>query len=138
MLTRAFAEDDVDDERSRAEGDGPAEPHGPHGPPLPAGLGELTPAREALVEFATIDVDLLGAAAAASAPLPRADGDDESLERWLRERSVEESRGVALLLLAGHGAEAERQPRRAWLASADRPDDRADPPRRSVAAIEAR
>jgi len=106
-------------------------------PPLPAGLGELTAAQEALVEFAMIDADLLGAAAAASAPLPRTGGEDETLERWLEQRPVDELRGVARLLLAGRGAEAERSLRRAWLASPDRPDATVNSSRRSVAVIEA-
>lgn len=41
-------------------------------PPLPAGLGALTAAQMALVEFLDIDEDLLTAAAAASPPLGQA------------------------------------------------------------------
>jgi len=175
LLTWAFTEDDVDDERFWNEGDGPGwaarllplrdellrgdprplylgwlarwnrgeietatgEADDVCEPPLPAGLGALTPAQEALVEFAMIDVDLLGSAAAASAPLPRAGGEDRALEHWLEQRSADELRDVARLLLAGRGAAAERSLRRAWLASVDEPDASATSLRRTVSMIEA-
>jgi hypothetical protein len=49
-------------------------------PPLPMGLGSLTSAQQAMVEFLRIDVDLLAAAAGESAePAER----DDDLRRWV-------------------------------------------------------
>lgn len=49
-------------------------------PPVPAGLGELTAAQEAMVEFLRIDVDLVSAAASGSAAAMK---DDAPFRRWL-------------------------------------------------------
>lgn len=62
----AVAADDLDDDAEE--------------PPVPAGLGELTAAQEAMVEFLRIDVDLVSAAASGSAA---AMTDDAPFRRWL-------------------------------------------------------
>jgi hypothetical protein len=49
-------------------------------PPVPAGLSELTAAQEAMVELLRIDVDLVSAAASASAAVAK---DDAPFRRWL-------------------------------------------------------
>jgi hypothetical protein len=56
-------------------------------PPVPAGLGELTAAQEAMVEFLRIDVDLVAAAASKSAV---ATEDGVPFRRWLAALSVKE------------------------------------------------
>lgn len=77
-------------------------------PPIPAGLGELTAAQTALVEFLEIDVDFVSAAAIASPPLVdnRSDADHQT---WLDSLSTEQSKQFLHLLLEGRGQEAERK-----------------------------
>lgn len=77
-------------------------------PPIPAGLGELTAAQTALVEFLEIDVDFVSAAAMASAPLAdnRSNAD---YDIWLDSFSLEQSKSFLHLLLEGRGQEAERK-----------------------------
>lgn len=62
----AVAADDLDDDAEE--------------PPVPAGLAELTAAQEAMVEFLRIDVDIVSAAASASAAVAK---DDAPFRRWL-------------------------------------------------------
>jgi hypothetical protein len=62
----AVAADDLDDDAEE--------------PPVPAGLSELTSAQEAMVEFLRIDVDLVSAAASASAAVAT---DEAPFRRWL-------------------------------------------------------
>jgi hypothetical protein len=62
----AVAADDLDDDAEE--------------PPVPAGLGELSAAQEAMVEFLRIDVDLVSAATPASAAVAK---DDARFRRWL-------------------------------------------------------
>lgn len=77
-------------------------------PPIPAGLGELTAAQTALVEFLEIDVDFVSAAAIASLPLVdnRSNAD---YDIWLDSFSLEQSKSFLHLLLEGRGQEAERK-----------------------------
>lgn len=56
-------------------------------PPVPAGLGELTAAQRAMIEFLRIDVDLVAAAATGSA---RVTDDRTPLRRWLAGLSVKD------------------------------------------------
>lgn len=67
------SEDDLDDDAQE--------------PPVPAGLGELTAAQEAMIEFLRIDIDLVAAAASSSAA---AREDHAPLRRWLGALSVKE------------------------------------------------
>jgi hypothetical protein len=59
-------------------------------PPVPAGLAELSPSLESLVEFLRIDTDLVRVAAGASLPLADVVPDPADLRRWLGRRSVAE------------------------------------------------
>lgn len=70
------AEDDEEwyDTEARDDGDDPIEP------PVPPGLGQLTPPLRAFMEFFDIDQDLVGAAALASPPLKAT---KEPIERWV-------------------------------------------------------
>jgi len=54
-------------------------------PPVPAGLGQLSPAQEAMVEVFRIDVDLIAAAASESAG---ATDDTAPLSRWVASLSI--------------------------------------------------
>jgi hypothetical protein len=62
----AVAADDLDDDAEE--------------PPVPTGLSELTAAQEAMVEFLRIDVDIVSAAASASAAVAK---DEAPFRRWL-------------------------------------------------------
>ena len=53
-------------------------------PPLPAGLRQLTPPLQALIELLEVDRDLIAAAAEASPYLPSAALSEQDLERWIR------------------------------------------------------
>jgi hypothetical protein len=77
-------------------------------PPIPAGLGELSAAQTALVEFLEMDVDFLNAAATASPAL--SDNSSNADQRaWLDTISTNKAKQLLGLLLEGRGQEAERQ-----------------------------
>jgi len=59
-------------------------------PPVPPGLGDLTAAQQAMIEFLRIDVDLVAAAAMASSTMT---DDREPLFRWLAAMSAREKDG---------------------------------------------
>ncbi|MGZ0079226.1 hypothetical protein [Methylomonas sp. YC3] len=84
-------------------------------PPLPAGLQTLTPAQTALTEFLQIDPDWLAAAANASPPLAERDTTNPDIDLWLATQSMESMQATVRLLLEGHGQEAERSVRQAYL-----------------------
>lgn len=66
-------EDDYYDEDFEEEQDEPRDAGEMREPPVPPGLGELTPAQQALADFLRVDVDLIAAAAERSAsPAPAA------------------------------------------------------------------
>lgn len=81
-------------------------------PDLPHGLGQLSAAQQALVEFLEIDPDMLEAAAAGSAHATPAQTDAEEarcIDRWLDEWPREEMAAALKLMLQGRGQEAERR-----------------------------
>jgi len=77
-------------------------------PPLPAGLGDLTAAQQALVEYLDLDVDLVAGAAMGSPRLEPEEADDAGVEAWLEGMPREEVLGYLRDMLAGRGAQAER------------------------------
>jgi hypothetical protein len=80
-------------------------------PPVPPGLGELSPAQHAFADFLRIDPDLISAAAERSAAAAPADDAAELLRRFRAARGGEaaaEPRTVAELLEAAERSEAER------------------------------
>lgn len=82
-------------------------------PPPPAGLGSLTPAQQALVEFLGIDTDLLTGAAVADSPAPiRVD-----YAAWVAGVPIEETREYLVLMLEGRSKQAEQQLRSRYLKS---------------------
>ncbi len=85
-------------------------------PPLPAGLGALSPAQQALADFLLIDPDWLVAAAVGSPALAATGPEDANLELWLQEQTEAELRARVRLLLEGRAMEAERSVRRAYVA----------------------
>lgn len=68
-------------------------------PPVPAGLGKLTAALEALAEFYEVHLDVIAAAAERSPPLPEASDADEILKRWIAKQSPEALRELVERLL---------------------------------------
>lgn len=108
-------------------------------PPVPAGLGTLTPAQEALAEFLLLDQDLLAVAAQASPALAGPDRVDDMVQAWIAQLPPAEMHAAMRMLLAGQGREAERQVRArhaAWLRTHAKPEPAAQV-RRTVAQIEA-
>jgi hypothetical protein len=69
-------------------------------PPVPAGLGKLPPALEAMAEFYELSEDLLAAAAERSPPLPETTGAAESLEHWLARQTRDDLRELVRQFLA--------------------------------------
>lgn len=105
-------------------------------PPLPAGLGSLTAAQQALAEFLLIDPDWLNAAAADSPAIAAQGPEEADFELWLQEQSETDLRARVRLLLAGRAQEAERCVRRAYLAwQQPRQATTASPERRRLAQI---
>ena len=76
-------------------------------PPIPAGLGELSAAQTALVEFLEIDVDFVHAAATAS-PALTDDYSNTDHQTWLDSIPTDKAKQLLSLLLEGRGQEAER------------------------------
>jgi hypothetical protein len=60
-------------------------------PPVPPGLGRLSPALESLAEFLRIDGDLLHAAAEMSQPRGNSDLDPEHVRTWVRKLPSEDT-----------------------------------------------
>jgi len=86
-------------------------------PTVPAGLGELTAAQQALVEYLDVDVDLLAGAASGSPRIEPEESEDAGLDAWLDALPREEVREYLRHMLAGRGAQAERALKRrhaAW------------------------
>jgi hypothetical protein len=104
-------------------------------PPLPAGLGALSPAQSALAEFLELDPDLLAAAAAASAAPPARGDALRAAKAWAAELPEAELRAAMVQLVTGQGRELERSlgvRHAAWLGTRQ-----AAPARRTVGQIEA-
>ncbi len=107
-------------------------------PQVPPGLSALSPPQQALVEFLEIDPDMLAAATAGSARVPRDDVTQaDRIDAWLGEWPRNEMAAVLKLIAQGQGHEAERQVRSrhaAWL-KAQRPSVASTARRRSVAEL---
>jgi hypothetical protein len=107
-------------------------------PPVPAGLGQLSAAQQALTAFIEIDPDLLAAAAMGSPVLQTSDEDNDPTikartDTWLSELPHNENIRLLRLLLAGESLQAERQLKAryaAWQRTLQPRQDYA--PRRSV------
>jgi hypothetical protein len=107
-------------------------------PPVPAGLGSLTAAQQALVEFLGVNQDLLTAAAWASPDTSAPTDSTREMKQWVTNVSADEARPYLLLLLQGKARQAEAQIRRAYatsLRSSSSAQTEAAPARRSVAAL---
>jgi len=103
-------------------------------PPIPAGLGELTPAQQALVRFLAIDPDWLTAAAQTSPQ--RLVTAPQLKEEWLQSQSESSLQDTVRLLMTGKVQQAEQsvhQAYRRWLATQQ--PATATPDRRSVSQI---
>jgi hypothetical protein len=73
-------------------------------PPVPAGLGELSGAQRALVDFLRLDPDLLAAAAEASDSLTVTAPSDAVLGGWVKALPEAEKDELLLRVLRGDGA----------------------------------
>lgn len=128
LASMQWAEAEDDSEEDLAEGG--------REPPVPAGLGDLTAAQEALVDFLEISPHLLAAAAEGSPP--RRDGalTAEEVQRWAAGLPVDEARsllGRLVLAEEQHLTHELRRQARGGGAGAV-----ASGPRRTVATLEAR
>lgn len=102
-------------------------------PEVPPGLSVLSAAQQALVEFLEIDVDLVGAAAAASPPDWQ---DDDSVEVWVEELARHDIHYVVNLLLHGASHQAERWAKssfRTWQKESGSSESPPVPPRQAAA-----
>jgi len=116
--------------------DAPSLPDTTHEPPLPAGLAELSPAQQALVEFLEIDPDWLDAASQGS-PARKATADKDALSAWLATWSPARMGSILKQIASGHGQAAEREVMAhyaAWLKT-QRPDNPSDAPARTIAEL---
>jgi hypothetical protein len=75
-------------------------------PPVPAGLGQLTAALEALAEFYEVDEDLIAAAAEPAPPAPSPSDADAELQQWIARQSPDDLHGLVHRLLAADPAAA--------------------------------
>lgn len=78
-------------------------------PPLPAGLGALTPAQQALAEFLALDPDLIAAAATASPELRSPPEAESDIDDWLASQTTDALRAPLRLMLLGQTLAAERR-----------------------------
>jgi len=83
-------------------------------PPVPAGLGTLTAAQRALVEFLDLDADFLAAAAQASPPVSDSTDSRQEMSQWVATIPADETRQSLLLLLQGKAKQAEREMRQKY------------------------
>ena len=72
-------------------------------PPVPPGLGRLSPALKAFADFLRIDRDLIAAAAEASSELRDTEPSSDALEQWVAGLPEAEKSELLLRVLAGHG-----------------------------------
>ena len=75
-------------------------------PPVPPGLGELTPAQESFVELFEIDRGLLAAAASASAPLSVKKASQADFSQWVLNLPAAKKDELLVNLLGDSGAGA--------------------------------
>jgi hypothetical protein len=73
-------------------------------PPVPAGLGELTPALHAMAAFYELSEDLLAAVAEGSPPSPKSADAQEMLKDWIDKQSIESLRELVRRFLADDAA----------------------------------
>lgn len=73
-------------------------------PPVPAGLGELSPALSALAELLRVAPDLITAAAEASPPLRAVEPDPGAIRSWIARLPAEEKDDYLAGLFEGRGA----------------------------------
>ena len=82
-------------------------------PPVPPGLGSLSPALQRLAEFLRIDQDLLAVASERSAKLEREDPDEESLRNWITSLPADRKDEILFRLARGRdqhlGVELQRR-----------------------------
>ena len=81
-------------------------------PPVPPGLGKLSPALERLAEFLRIDQDLLAVASEHSANLEREDLDEAAFQRWVAALAAAEKDDLLFRLArgeAGLGVDLQRR-----------------------------
>lgn len=72
-------------------------------PPVPVGLGALTAAQSALVEFLDLDTDLIAAAASASPEVPANANSSEKIAEWVARLPEQEVRSLVGRIVNGEG-----------------------------------
>ncbi len=98
-------------------------------PPVPPGMGDLTPAQLRLAEFLRVDDDLLAVAAEGSGS---ADASLEGLEDWIAALPSKDKDRLLVSIARGTDALAGAELMRRFQASRNAPPD---PPRRTVGAL---
>jgi len=109
-------------------------------PLLLPGLGQLTPAQQALAELMGVDADLLEAAGMGSPELDDEDDQLADMGAWLDSLSMGEARPYLRCLLCGEAREAESRVRRdylAWRREHDAGPSPSGAPRRRVGELRA-
>lgn len=101
-------------------------------PPVPAGLGELSPALLALADFLSLDPDIIAAAAEAS---PALVADAEPLEQWVALLSPEERDAFVVRVARGEPLVQVELLRRLRALGRQTPPPAPDEPRRSWAEL---
>lgn len=100
-------------------------------PPVPPGLGELTPAQRNLVEYLAIDPDLLAVAAKGSAKGPSKAARAKAVKTWLKELPGKKKDAYLGKVVSGEEADVVAD-FDAFLAKARKEAGEAEAPRRSV------
>jgi len=101
-------------------------------PPVPAGLGRLNGPLRAVVDFLSIDEDLLAEAATASPALEQADGQRDMAD-WIAGLPDAEKNALLLRVADGEGSYVQASLQRGFRAS--QPKTEASPGRRTVAEL---
>lgn len=97
------APDDSEDEEDPEEEDDYVPNKRRKEPPIPAGLGALTTAQSALVEFISVDSDLITAAAGASPEVSANANSAEKMAEWVAQMPEQEVRSIVRRILEGEG-----------------------------------
>jgi hypothetical protein len=102
-------------------------------PPVPAGLGSLTAAQRALVDFLRLDSGLLEVAAEASPVLPAVKNDARALATHIAKLPVSDKDRLLVLVAQDQAARARMELLRSFRPDPD--DQRGSGPRRTVAEL---
>jgi hypothetical protein len=105
--------------------------------PVPAGLGALTDAQQALAEFYGLDDSLIAAAAEASPPLPKQGDSSKGYAQWLDEQPEQKKNAWLAAWMADAASPARAEMLAEYKSARDMPKWPTAEPKRTIAQLQA-